>query len=163
MEGLHKLIEERDERFQEEQTIAKFGTINQPNDDLQKLINERFDKIEENIDNLIIKKIAANTQIEVKDIEAKIDAAIHQNKSYAATLQATLEASNLTNIIKETKNEELVDKKQRELRSVNLIIYGIREEVDNEMDLKGHDEQFITKHNKFEIIIFQNITRACVE
>ena len=94
------------------QTITKFGTINQPNDDLQKLINERFDKIEENIDNLITKKIAENTQIEVKVIKAKIDTAIHQNKSYTATLQTTLEASNLTNIIKETKNKELVHKTQ---------------------------------------------------
>ena len=48
-----------------------------------------------------------NTKI-IEDIEAKIDAAIHQNKSYAASLQTMLEASNLTNIIKETKNEELV-------------------------------------------------------
>ena len=125
--------------------MAKFDTINQPNNDLQKLIDERFDKIEENIDNLITKKIAENTQMEVKDIEAKIDAAIHQTKSYAATLQTMLEASNLTNIIKETKNEKLVDKKRRELRSTNLTIYdGIREEPDDQMELKRHDEQLIT-------------------
>ena len=144
MEVLHKSIEERDERFQEEQTIAKAGTTNQPNDDLQTLINERFDKIEENIDHHISTKIAENMQtMEVKDVEAKIDAASHQNKPYA-TLQTTLEASNLTNIRKETKNEERVHKQLRELRSANLIVYGVMEEQDNHMDLKGQDEKFIT-------------------
>ena len=104
MEVLHKSIEERDERFQEAQTIAKAGTTNQPNDDLQTLINERFDKIEENIDHLISTKRAENMQtMEVKDVGARIDAAIHQNISYATTLQTALETSNLTNIIKESK------------------------------------------------------------
>ena len=145
MEVLHKSIEERDERFQEAQTIAKAGTTNQSNDDLQTLINERFDKIEENIDHLISTKIAENMQtIEVKDVDAKIDAAIHQNKSYATTLQTALEASNLTNIRKETKNEERVHKQLRELRSANLIVYGVMEEQDNHMELKGQNEKFIT-------------------
>ena len=53
--------------------------------------------------------------MEVKDVEAKIDVTIHQTKSYATTLQTALEASNLTNIIKETKNEERVHKQLREL------------------------------------------------
>ena len=111
MEVLHKSIEEREERFQEAQTIAKAGTTNQPNDDLQTLINERFDKIEENIDHFISTKRAENMQtMEVKDVEVKVDAAIHQTKSYATTLQTALEASNLTNIRKETKNEERVHK-----------------------------------------------------
>ena len=144
-EVLYKSLEEREEMIQEAQIKAKSDTTNQPINDLQKLINERFDKIEENIDNLITKKITENTQIiDVKEIQAQINSPIHQNKSYAASLQTTLEANNITNIIRETKNEELVNKKQRELRSANLIIYGVREELDNQIDLKGQDEQFIT-------------------
>ena len=136
-EVLDKSLEEREEMVQEAQIKAKSDTTNQPINDLQKLINERFDKMEEHIDNLITKKITENTQIiEVKEIQAQIDSPIHQNKSYAASLQTTLEANNITNIIRETKNEEL--------RSANLIIYGVREELDNQIDLKGQDEQFIT-------------------
>ena len=94
-EVLYKSLEEREEMVQEAQIKAKSDTTNQPINDLQKLINERFDKIEENIDNLITKKITENTQIiEVKEIQAQIDSPIHQNKSYAASLQTTLEANN---------------------------------------------------------------------
>ena len=82
--------------------------------------------------------------MEVKDVEAKVDAVVHQNKSYATSLQTALEASNLTNIIKETKNEERLHKQLRELRSANIIVYGVMEEQDNHMDLKGQDEKFIT-------------------
>ena len=35
-------------------------------------------------------------------------------------------------------------KQQRELRSTNLVIYGIMEEPEDQMELKRHDEQFIT-------------------
>lgn len=47
----------------------------------------------------------------------------------------------MESIIKETKNDDLVQEKERELRSANLIVYGIKEEPIN---AKEHDEKFVS-------------------
>ena len=112
--------------------------------DIQKLINKRFDKIEENIDHLISQKIAENTTVaQVEKIEAKLNEAVDNNNSYGNTLKKNLENTNLVNIIKDTKNDDLIQEKERELRSTN-IIYGINEATENEVLLKEQDEKLIS-------------------
>ena len=106
------------------------------------MINDRFDKIEESIDLLIAQKLAENSKVtQVEQIEAKIDRVITHNESYTSSFKDNNTDKHLASIIKETKNENLIQKREREKRSANLIIYGIGEVEGN--NLKDHDKQFI--------------------
>ena len=44
-------------------------------------------------------------------------------------------------VIKTTKNDDLIEKKERERRTANLIIYGIGEVSDDQNNVKEHDEK----------------------
>ena len=116
---------------------------------LTKLINERFNKIEENIDQLITKKLAKNSK-KVEQIEAKINEALDKNNSYADTLKSNLEVNNFAAVIKTTKNDDVIEKKERERRSANLIIYGIDEVSDDQNNVNEHDKKFV--HSFLDII-----------
>ena len=112
--------------------------------DIHNLINDRFDKIEESIDRIITQKLADSYKIaQVEQIESKIDKVINHNESYASKLKDhNKEVNNISNIIKASKNDDLVQEREREKRSANLIIYGISEVCEN--NLKTHDEHFIS-------------------
>ena len=58
-------------------------------------------------------------------------------------MSSKLEATILANVIKKTKNDDLIQEKERELRSANFIIYGVDEISENEDILKAQDENFI--------------------
>ena len=150
--NLSNLLEEREQTIEETQTKLNEvenatdknsgNTMPSLSNDLQKWMNERFTKIEENIDQLISKKLTDNVKM-VEAAGAKINDVIDQNKSYAKSLKKNLEASNLESLMKTTKNNELIQEKERERRSANLIIYGIDEVSDNQSDSKEHDRSFI--------------------
>ena len=72
-----------------------------------KLINEGFNKIEENIDRLITKKLAENSK-EVEQVEANINEARDKNNSYADKLKSKSEINNFAAVIKTTKNDDLI-------------------------------------------------------
>ena len=133
-----KLLEKRDEKNKEVQTITTNPTNDKSttklSEDIQKLINERFDTIEKNIDKLVTRKITESSQlVQVEKLEAKLDEVIINNKSYAETVNNyRSEATNLANVIKESKNDDLVREKDRENRSANFIIYGVDEVSENE-------------------------------
>ena len=92
-----------------------------------------------------IQKIAENTTVtQVEKIKANLNEAINNNNSYVNTLKKNLENNNLINIIKDTKNDGLIQEKECELLSANLIIYGINEATENEVLLKEHDDKFIS-------------------
>ena len=112
--------------------------------DVHNLINDRFDKIEESIDRIITQKLADSYKIaQVGQIESKIDKVINHNESYASKLKDhNKEVNNISNIIKASKNDDLVQEREREKRTANLIIYGISEVCEN--NLKTHDEHFIS-------------------
>ena len=57
--------------------------------DLQTLIKERFDEIEENIDQFITKKLTEHTRMVVA-VESKINNVIVQNKLYADSIKKNL-------------------------------------------------------------------------
>jgi len=113
--------------------------------DMTKLINERFDKIEKGIDQLVTQKILQHSPTaQVENLETKLDKVITNHQSYASKLSNKLEANNLASIMKETKNNDLIQEKQREMRSSNLVIYGIHEASEDETILKEQDESFIS-------------------
>ena len=156
-ENLRNLLEEREKTIDE--TQSKLNEIEQTHENhgsnvlngkvLTKLINERFNKIEENIDQLITKKLAKNSK-EVEQIEAKINEALDKNNSYADTRKSNLEVNNFAAIIKTTKNDDLIEKKERERRSAKLIIYGIDEVSDDQNNVNEHDKKFV--HSFLDII-----------
>ena len=101
--------------------------------EIQAVINERFDKIEVTIDQLITKKLKENSR-GVEQIEANICDVLHKNKTYADSLKNDLTITNLATVMKTTKNDDLIQERERECRSANLIIYGISEETENVID-----------------------------
>ena len=156
-ENLRNLLEEREKTIDEtqsklneiEQTHENHGTNVLNGKVLTKLINERFNKIEANIDQLITKKLAKNSK-EVEQIEPKINEALDKNNSYADTLKSNLEVNNFAAVIKTIKNDDLIEKKERERRSANLIIYGIDEVSDDQNNVNEHDKKFV--HSFLDII-----------
>ena len=111
---------------------------NQVSLSVQKLFDKRLNMIETNIDEL--KNLSANP-LNVERIEEKIKAAVDLNKSYAASANTHITQNKLAEVIKTTKNDDLVQQKEREKRSKNLIIYNISEECEG--NLKKHDEEFV--------------------
>ena len=111
---------------------------NNLSNDIQMLVNRRFDKIEENIDRIISRKLEEKV---FESTVTKLTDAVEQNRSYASSLRANPEVvNNFESIIRSTKNNELIQEKEREKRAA---IYGINEESDEQRDLKEHDNNFI--------------------
>ena len=59
------------------------------------------------------------------------------------------------NIIKAAKNDDLVEKQQREIRSVNLIIHGISETTDDTNNSVAYDKEDVasflpTNHRRYK-------------
>ena len=91
-----------------EQINENHGNNNVLTDNLlTKLISERFNKIEENIDRLITKKIAENSK-EVEQIEANINEALAKNNSYADKLKSKLDVNSFAAVINTNKNDDLI-------------------------------------------------------
>ena len=95
---------------------------------IEELINKRFDNIDRSIDAMIEQKLAAvfppATSASSNPGETK--------KSFSTAL---------TTAFRNSKNEAVVQEKEREKRSTNLIIYGIGES--SEGDPKEHDKTFV--------------------
>ena len=69
---------------------------------LTKLISEGFNKIEENIDRLITKKIAENSK-----------EALAKNNSYADKFKSKLDVNSFAAVIKTNKNDDLIQERER--------------------------------------------------
>ena len=100
-------------------------------------INIHIDKINEALD-------------KINEALAKINEALDKNNSYADTLKSNLEVNNFAAVIKTTKNDDLIEKKERERRSANLSIYGIDEVSDDQNNVNEHDKKCV--HSFLDII-----------
>ena len=141
-EVLRKMVDHRDKIAEEAQTKLKEceNSASDASVGLEIIINKRFDKIEESIDKLITKKLTEN-KIHVEQIGAKIDGAINKKQTFADSVTGTNAANSLAIAIRYSKNEEIVQEREREKRSSNLIIYGMSEI--SEGDPKVHDRDFV--------------------
>ena len=88
-----------------------------------------------------------------REMEEELNRVMIQTKSYAESVQNTSQEKNQTSngtyidfraIMEETKNVELVEEKEKELRSKNLINYGVEESSsDNKDDAIKSDDIYI--------------------
>ena len=75
----------------------------------------------------------------------KIPEEINQNcktfkEALTQNMPSTPPPTDLKKVINETRNKELVQERERKLRSLNIIIHGVKEDVEN---VKENDERFI--------------------
>ena len=150
----HKSIQvENENTVQENQYMMSF----------ESLLDTKLFKIEENmkqlntIENKLESLIESKLSENMKTIDKKLREVIMENKTYAQTLkestQSVSQSSNSTktegdfrSIIRDQRNDELIQEKERKGRSQNLIIHGVPElseesEVSNK---KAHDDEFVT-------------------
>ena len=107
---------------------------------MERLLNKRFTEIEDKVVNLVEKKLAER------------DPSFGTGKSTYASV-ATISndeahsnrAAELKSIIRSSKNEDLVEEKDRKNRSKNIIIHGKPEE---ETDSVSNDQTFVSKFLK---------------
>ena len=147
-EILRNLVEDRERTADEAlakliayENMGEGNTSSKSSTDLENLINQRLDKIEESIDQLITNKLTESSK-QVEQIEAKIDGVIGNNKSFAESITDNLTVNSITSAIKTNKNHEIIQEKEREKRSTHIIIYGVSEASDNSP--KEHDDNFVT-------------------
>ena len=148
-ETLRLLLEERENSLHD--TEAKLVSLehgsntNQASDaavNIEELINKRFDKIEKSVDELISNKFKENHKA-VAEIGEKINGTITTStKTFSDTVKGNITANTLSTAFRERKNDEMVQERERDKRSANLVIYGVSEVCTGE--LKDHDDQFIS-------------------
>lgn len=102
--------------------------------ELNRVIGVRLDQIEDNLTAIIDKKLKQATEDNNND-SGKMTYAT------AATTGVTSNNNSFRAVMMKTKNEELVEDRDKRLRAGNIIIHG-KEEVDND---KNHDEEFVTQ------------------
>ena len=90
-----------------------------------------------------------------KAIDSKINNFLKENVTYtAATCSSSVEGSDhitnkdtvtdLKQVIKEARKEQIIEEEDRRNRAPNLIVHGVKENTDDPLKLKGEDEQFTT-------------------
>ena len=145
-ESLRALLEERESSLHD--TEAKLISLQQTSDNspasvannnIEVLINQRFDKLDKDIDALIDKKLAGsagNSQPPEHNGPKKLFS--------AAVGSPSMNESAVTKIVS-SRNAEILEKQEQEKRINNIIIYGVTEQrVDDNISIQEHDREFIT-------------------
>ena len=141
---LQRLLDERESTLQETETKlvsleqnAKVESGPATSDTImEEMISKRFDRIDQNIDALITKKLAG-----IIPIPAAILENTENKKTFAETVGGNA-TDPLTAAFRNSKNQEMVLEQEREKRSANLIIYGISETT-TEGNSKENDQNFV--------------------
>ena len=143
--SLQLLLEERENSLHE--TEAKLASLEQnpvaeetrsSPAKIEELINKRFDKIDENIDVLIEKKLAGILPLTTNEATATGDKPLFSSIVGASSAPAAHASA-----VAKTRNDELVEKQEQDKRINNIVIYGISEETDPDTSLKVKDTNFV--------------------
>ena len=123
---------------------------------LEEIIDKRISKIEENLKEAIDSKISRFLK------ESSTYAAATLNESNEREYQHANKDTviNFRQVIKESRNEQLIEEEDKKNRSPNLIIHGIKENTDDPQHLKNEDDMFIT--SLLEIIGIESKPTAMV-
>ena len=103
------------------------------------MINQRFDKIDKNIDALIEKKLAGSAS------NSQPSEHNGSNKSFSAVVGGPTINENAVTAMVTSRNAEILEKQEQEKRINNIIIYGVTEQrVDDNISIQEHDKEFFT-------------------
>ena len=124
---------------------------------IENLLDKKLENIAEKIKKSVLNELTDNS----KNIDQKLNEVIDGNKSYAKSVKVSHidKESNLKgakefkSILNDVKNEQLLEEKERLIRSKNLIIFGVAETGDDADDVKNNDGIMIGKF--FEAITVQ--------
>ena len=144
--SLQLILEERENTLQEtetklvnlEQNAAEIVIPATGGPNLEELISNRLDKIDQNIDALITKKLAG--------ILPTSSSTSNENapKLFSAVVGPGSTTESHMAAMKTTRNAEILEKQEQEKRANNIIIYGVSEErTDPNLTIKEHDQRFI--------------------
>ena len=144
--SLKLLLEERETSLHEteaklisvEQGAATSNNESTGTTSIEELISKRFDNIDKSIESLIDKKLAGVLSLPTTEKPDSGDA--NNKKTFAEKVGGTTDP--LTAAFLNNKNQEMVHQRERERRSANLIIYGIKEESND--DQPEQDKAFIS-------------------
>ena len=121
-----------------EQNAAEIVIPTTGGPNLEELISNRLDKIDQNIDALITKKLAG--------ILPTSSSTSNENapKLFSAVVGPSSTTESHMTAMKTTRNAEILEKQEQEKRANNIIIYGVSEErTDPNLTIKEHDQRFI--------------------
>ena len=137
---LKTLLDERETTLDE--TLTKLNeweedpkTLNQNQilKEMQNIMNNRIDQMENNIEDIIERKIVEKQHINKDD----------EKSTFAETLRKNWAEDTVEKAIKITKNNEKIQETERAKRERNLIIHGISEPGITEKKVKKNDHDFI--------------------
>ena len=145
VKALERQLEERENTLHQTEeklvSLEQNGVATDPGNkdaSVEDLINKRFDKIDQNIDALISKKLAGVLPIPTVDSGSTDDT----RKLFSAVVGGT--PGNHVTALKTSRNAELIEQKEQERRVNNIIIYGMSEEqTDVNITTKEKDQSFI--------------------
>ena len=105
--------------------------------DIDKKLEKFTSNILEQVTHIVETKLSVLTKLE------NIPQEITDNcNSFKAALTKTNPRDELKLVMTESKNDELLQQRERKLRSCNIIIHGVEEEKENSTET---DEQFVTE------------------
>ena len=120
-------------------------------------MSKSLDKIENSIGQIFAKKLEESL-IGVTRIGEKIDNVITTNKKTFAEAFGRNVTDSLTSAFQNRKNQEMVNETERERRSANLLVHGIKES--NKEKQKEDDESFISSLLE-KIVVAQHQSIFC--
>ena len=150
--GKQKHSSTRDTQKDSDTIITKLNSLETSSTEIgplhiEALINKRFDKLDQSIEEIIEKKLAGRVPVTPITAEAG---------SNVATTYATISAESspappatvekdIVFALKRSRNSELIQEQERQKRENNIIIYGIGETLLSEnIPLNIQDKEFIS-------------------
>ena len=102
-----------------------------------KNVEKKLDKFEAIIKNVLEVKLEENATL----VEGRVTKLVN-DKTYAESVSNKIQDCDKI-IIKAAKNDDLAEKQQREIRSVNQTIHGMGETTDGTTTSDSYDKQFV--------------------
>ena len=103
-------------------------------EDMEKMINKKFDQIEHKFNNIVNNKIKEKLHDQEKI-----------QSSFAETITKNVNEVTIEKAIRESLNNELVQDTERQKREKNIIIHGVVEHREAENENQDQDEIYVTK------------------
>ena len=150
---LKDIITSQNDELKEQE--EKFNEAGNPDFDVIKNLEGSMKKKLEQIGMCLKESLLKEVQENNKKMEEKLNQVMSLSNSYANTvknIQASEKIQTSTNvntdfrtIMREARNEELVEEQEKRLRACNLIIHGVNESDSDDKEVaKKMDEKFIT-------------------